>query len=741
MFKKIMVILLLALSVNAYASNKWRKVTDATYSSLSDVFFLNENLGWIAGSSGTLLRTTDGGQTWEEPIDTLPVIATMYSVYFVNENLGFAGGHDDLLLKSTDGGQSWSEVEFTSIGGDVRGIYFADENTGWVLSGASSGGQVMYTTDGGATWTAQFTESSVNIKAMDFHSPNHGVCVGGKSGNFAFYYTSDGQTWTKAPTPTGIPGVYSRTDIYGVGMASDSVACATGWGSSAAGLQPAFTLRTSDGGANWTYETQAEENRLYNNMYDIEFKDELTGIAVGGSVYKGGVAYQTVDGGKNWREITLPVGFTGKSISIVNDKICIVGGGGGIVISDDGGNTWQLATEIPSSTLYIIDIIGDNTLIASGFYGLFMRSDDMGETWNASYVADKNVCPTVSDVSFLDENIGFVAQRNRVVAKTIDGGKTWTQIMKDTMSTFVNNYGIQFLDENTGFVVGKCGSNVSAFYKTTDGGQTWTSLIADPNLTNELNTVYFFDANNGVVAGDESALAYTTDGGVTWTKIVPNNSPAGVFDYEEIEFLNDNFGLCGGEQLIKSNDGGKTWEYVAVPDLPNKIKGIAIVDEQNWFLAGNKYLFQTVDGGSTWANVVDLDVVTALQTYDVIVDDGGYPWLACGSSEIYTVAPIVSVEKVENNLLDKFSLEANYPNPFNPSTKIRYSIPKGLNENHVSLKVFNMLGQEVATLVNKSQKSGIYEVEFNASKLASGIYIYTLRSAGLSQSRKMLLVK
>ena len=741
MLKKFIIILLLVSSVTVLGSNKWRKVTEASYGSLNDVFFLNENLGWIVGSSGTVLKTTDGGLTWEAPPDTLPVVATMYSIFFLDENVGFAGGFNDLLLKSTDGGLTWSEVTFESIGGDVRGIYFADENTGWVLSGTGGGGQIMYTADGGASWTAQATESSINLKAMDFNSPGHGVCVGGKSGNFALYYTTDGQTWTKAPTPTGIPAVYSRTDIYGVGMASDTVACATGWGSSAAGLQPTFTLRTSDGGANWTYETQAEENRLYNNMYDIEFKNELTGIAIGGSVYKGGVAYRTIDGGKTWQEIALPVGFSGRAISIVNDKICIVGGGGGIVVSNDGGNTWQLVTKIPSSTLYIIDKIGDNTIIASGFYGLFMRSDDLGETWTTSYVADKNVCPTVSDLSFLDANTGFAAQRNRVVAKTTDGGKTWTQIMKDTMSTFVNNYGIQFLDANTGFVVGKCGSNVSAFYKTTDGGQTWSSLIADPNLTNELNTVYFFDENNGVVAGDESALAYTTDGGATWTKVVPNNSPAGVYDFEEIEFLNDSFGLCGGEQLIKSNDGGKTWEYVEVPDLPAKIKGIAIVDEQNWFLAGDKYLFQTVDGGATWANVVDPDIVTARQTYDVIVDESGYPWLACGSSEIYTVAPIVNVEKVHDNLLDKFALEANYPNPFNPSTKIQYSIPKELNGSQVSLKVYNTLGQEVATLVNQTQKSGTYEVEFNASKLTSGIYIYTLHSAGLSQSRKMLLIK
>ena len=83
-------------------------------------------------------------------------------------------------------------------------------------------------------------------------------------------------------------------------------------------------------------------------------------------------------------------------------------------------------------------------------------------------------------------------------------------------------------------------------------------------------------------------------------------------------------------------------------------------------------------------------------------------------------------------------LEQNYPNPFNPSTKIRYSIPE---HSSVTLKVFNLLGEEIETLVNGEQSAGVYEATFDASNLSSGIYFYTLQTENFSSSKKMILIK
>ena len=103
---------------------------------------------------------------------------------------------------------------------------------------------------------------------------------------------------------------------------------------------------------------------------------------------------------------------------------------------------------------------------------------------------------------------------------------------------------------------------------------------------------------------------------------------------------------------------------------------------------------------------------------------------------IATTDPSLGVK--ENNLVNNFSLSQNYPNPFNPSTKITYSINEpGL----VKLEVYNLLGVEIATLVNEQKSSGSYVVDFNAANLSSGIYFYSLSVNNFTQTRKMILEK
>jgi hypothetical protein len=99
---------------------------------------------------------------------------------------------------------------------------------------------------------------------------------------------------------------------------------------------------------------------------------------------------------------------------------------------------------------------------------------------------------------------------------------------------------------------------------------------------------------------------------------------------------------------------------------------------------------------------------------------------------------ITEVKEIPNSLPTKFDLSQNYPNPFNPTTIINYSIP---TSGFVSLKVFNILGQEVATLYQGFQKAGIFKANFDATKLASGIYLYRLESSGFSETKKMILMK
>jgi hypothetical protein len=103
----------------------------------------------------------------------------------------------------------------------------------------------------------------------------------------------------------------------------------------------------------------------------------------------------------------------------------------------------------------------------------------------------------------------------------------------------------------------------------------------------------------------------------------------------------------------------------------------------------------------------------------------------------YSQSIPTGIEQI-SEIPEKFNLEQNYPNPFNPSTTISFSIPSSA---FTSLKVYDMLGNEVTTLVNEEKQSGTYEVKFDAASLSSGIYFYTLKAGSFSQTKKMILMK
>jgi hypothetical protein len=89
-----------------------------------------------------------------------------------------------------------------------------------------------------------------------------------------------------------------------------------------------------------------------------------------------------------------------------------------------------------------------------------------------------------------------------------------------------------------------------------------------------------------------------------------------------------------------------------------------------------------------------------------------------------------------------FNLVQNYPNPFNPTTTIEYTIPNNIEIQHaVSLRIYDMLGRQVSTLVNKQQRPGTYKVDFDASRLSTGVYFYTLNAGTFTSTKKMLLLK
>lgn len=172
-----------------------------------------------------------------------------------------------------------------------------------------------------------------------------------------------------------------------------------------------------------------------------------------------------------------------------------------------------------------------------------------------------------------------------------------------------------------------------------------------------------------------------------------------------------------------SVDGGDTWTYGGVfPDmLPNQSEAFGTAAQHLEFIAPNTYR----------AHIVYLaDLTTGVQPFDGV---------ASNNPLVYTTFDIVLTSVGDDgNLVNNFELAQNYPNPFNPSTSISYTLAERSN---VTLKVYDVLGKEVASLINTSQDAGTHQVTFDASNLSSGLYIYTLNAGNFTSSKKMMLLK
>ena len=159
--------------------------------------------------------------------------------------------------------------------------------------------------------------------------------------------------------------------------------------------------------------------------------------------------------------------------------------------------------------------------------------------------------------------------------------------------------------------------------------------------------------------------------------------------------------------------------------------GIDIGNPASTYTAFNfpiEYISNSVvpDSAYIWIGIADTSV--------------GGPTQAAGYANVdeLSLGPPTSVEEISPTIPEYFEMKQNYPNPFNPSTKISYTIPERGN---VSLKVFNLLGSQVAELVNGEIEAGSYVITFNASNLPTGTYFYRLQAGSFAQTRKMILLK
>lgn len=388
-------------------------------------------------------------------------------------------------------------------------------------------------------------------------------------------------------------------------------------------------------------------------------------------------------------------------------------------------------------------------------------------------------------VSFPSENTGF-STANGITKKTTNGGYNWSSLSGGNLtgiffindqtgwvvgypgyigkttngSTFIQQpTGIQdrlnevfFINENTGWVVGGDFSN-EIIFKTTNGGTNWMTQTS--GTANKLFSVYFINENTGWSAGGPSSpkIIKTTNGGTNW--ILQNTSGITTPLYS-VMFANENTGWAvagylGGETIIKTTNGGINWFSQSSGDT-RYLRDCYVIDSFKAVAAGQGgKIIATTNGGDTW-NIISTGSSVELWSVDFASDSIGY---AIGSNVVLktTNGGLTFYTEYSNEIPDKFVLEQNYPNPFNSVTSIKFKVaitsPYPLSRANrdklrgtpVTLKVYDVLGQEVAILVNEYLLPGTYQVNFNAGNLSSSIYFYQLQTENFTDIKKLILLK
>ena len=385
-----------------------------------------------------------------------------------------------------------------------------------------------------------------------------------------------------------------------------------------------------------------------------------------------------------WQQIN--TGLPGNSVyGLATDGQYIYAGSSiaGVYRSSNEGSNWiSVNNGLPASNAW--ELYVNNDTLFSGFFGPgAFRSTDHGNTWDTLLVGSLN--SSVRGFISNDKYL-FAATWGNSVFRSSDGGDNWIQINNGmSHGTFWDIYAI----EDTLFVAGY------GIYKSTNNGNSW--MQSNTGLT-DLSTYRITYLNNYIFVGTAfSGVFRSSDYGKNWLSSGLNNQTIyALLAYDTLLFVG-----TGNSGIFISYDYGDTWEAF------NNGNPIGSIVE---LMHDNTYVYAATLGGGIYR---------------------------------YNKNNITSTDETISVTPKSFELNQNYPNPFNPSTRISWHSPVS---GHQSLKVYDVLGNEVATLVDEYKSAGSYEVEFlshsdEGQNLSSGIYFYKLVTGNFTETKKMILMK
>ena len=284
-------------------------------------------------------------------LQTSGVTARLRGVSAVSERVAWASGSGATVLRTTDGGATWNKLTVTTQTLDFRDVDAIDGQTAYVLSiGKGAASRIYKTNDAGATWTMQFKSDNENVflDAMSFWDANHGVVFGDSVGGQLYILTTDngGRTWERV-SPASLPPALENEGAFAASGTNIAVFGKThAWIGTGAGAR-SRVLRTSDRGRRWQVADTPLAAGSTTGIFSIAFRDAKHGVVVGGDYRKEQEAVDNVavtsDGGVTWKLVKGLSGFRSVVAYVpgaTNPALVALGPSGGDYSLDDG-QTWS----------------------------------------------------------------------------------------------------------------------------------------------------------------------------------------------------------------------------------------------------------------------------------------------------------------------------------------------------------------------------------------------------------------
>lgn len=431
-----------------------------------------------------------------------------------------------------------------------------------------------------------------------------------------------------------------------------------------------------------------------------------------------------------------------------------------LIVFSNAFSQWTLVSTLPSAqNINTISVVDQNIIWVACDNATLFKTTNGGLNWlsrGAGLPAGN-----LYGLSALDTTNCWVGTVNGSIYKTTNGGINWT-LQFSLAGSFTN--GIKMFNANYGVYYGDPTGTGQPyqFRYTINGGTNWILSPGAPIASNEYgvinawdwtDTSHFWIGSANTVANATTAKVYKTSngfGGGSWTSAtLPGTGGAAGLYYQAIAFTDINNGMSGsnGSDIKRTTDGGVTWSTVTNPPGVTAFAAInmnGIKDGSNTIRVSlndgtTNYCFKTTNLGAVWTTeaLPPAGVTNGIQHMQFLSGTLGF---AGGNAGIFMrFGNPSAITNLNLEIPDKYNLDQNYPNPFNPSTTINFSIPKS---SEVSLKIYDALGKEVATLVNEFKSAGTYSYNFNETAgLTSGVYFYTLSAGDFVNTKKLMLVK